>query len=85
MHFGAPEQAPEAIRAVHATPLVVGRIARDARVGRLLLSHVIEPPIGHATPEVFSATRLDDNVAAVRSLYSGPTEVAVDLRCLSVG
>jgi ribonuclease BN (tRNA processing enzyme) len=85
MHFGASEQAPEAIRAVHATPLVVGRIARDARVGRLLLSHVIEPPVGHPTPEVFSATRLDDNVAAVRSLYSGPTEVAVDLRCLSVG
>ena len=81
MHLAASDEAPPAIQDLHATPTVVGRIARQARVGRLVLSHIIETPVGYATPEVFSGYQLEENVARVRRMYPGPVEVASDLQC----
>ncbi|MDA1104947.1 MAG: MBL fold metallo-hydrolase [Gemmatimonadetes bacterium] len=69
---------------IHALPSVVGRIARDARTRRLLLSHVIDPPAGLANSDSFSGPRLDESVARVRALYDGPVEVATDLQCITV-
>ena len=82
MHFAVSEQNDGQI---HARPSVVGRIARDARVGRLLLSHVIDPPVGYPTADSFSGPRLAESVAVVRALYEGPIDVATDLRCVVVG
>lgn len=85
MHFAASESPSPTARAMHATPNAVGRIARDARVGRLVLSHVIDGPDGHPDSASYSGTRLEDNVSVVRSLYSGPVEVATDLQCFALG
>jgi ribonuclease BN (tRNA processing enzyme) len=84
MHFAVSEQAPEALRDVHATPTVVGRIARQAGVGRLVLSHIIDPPAEHAAPLTFSGPVLEASVAQVMSVYSGPLDVASDLQCFPI-
>jgi ribonuclease BN (tRNA processing enzyme) len=81
MHFAVSEQNAGLI---HAPPRVVGRIARDARVGRLVLSHVIDPPLGYPTAANFSGPMLEESVAVVEGLYSGPVEVATDLQCVTL-
>ncbi len=81
MHFAVSEENDGLI---HATPSVVGRIARDAAVGRLVLSHVIEAPPGVADPQRFSGHALETSLAALRSIYRGPAEVASDLQCIGV-
>ena len=53
---------------LHASPGVVGRVARDARVGRLVLSHI-------------GQFDLDAAVAEVKQYYSGPVTVGSDLQC----
>ncbi len=53
---------------LHASPGVVGRVARDARVGRLVLSHI-------------GQFDLDAAVAEVKQYYSGPVTVGADLQC----
>jgi ribonuclease BN (tRNA processing enzyme) len=52
----------------HAAPDVVGRVARDARPARLILSH-LDPG------------NLDAAVAEVKKHYTGPLTVAADLQC----
>jgi ribonuclease BN (tRNA processing enzyme) len=81
MHFAASR---ENAGQVHATPQVVGRIAREAEVGRLVLSHVIEPPDGVPNPGRFSGARLEESVALVEGAYPGPIDVATDLQCFRV-
>jgi ribonuclease BN (tRNA processing enzyme) len=85
MHFAASEVAAPTARAIHATPGVVGRIARDAQVRRLVLSHVIDGVANDANLASHSGTRLADNVAVVQAFYSGPLEVATDLQCFALG
>ena len=53
---------------LHASPGVVGRVARDARVGRLVLSHI-------------GQFDLDAAVAEVKQYYAGPITVGADLQC----
>lgn len=53
---------------LHASPAVVGRVARDARVGRLVVSHI-------------GQFDLDAAVADVKKSYAGPVTVGADLQC----
>lgn len=56
---------------LHASPAVVGRVAQEAGVGRLILSHI----------GIFD---LDAAVAEVKQAYTGPLTVGVDLQCTPV-
>jgi len=57
---------------LHAAPAVVGRVARDAGVGRLILSHI-------------GTFELEPAVAEVKKYYTGPLTVGADLQCTPVG
>ena len=57
--------------ALHASPAVVGRVAQDAGVGRLILSHI-------------GLFDLEPAVAEVRKFYTGPLTVGADLQCTPV-
>jgi len=56
---------------LHAAPAVVGRIAQEAGVGRLIVSHI----------GIFD---LDTAVADLRRYYSGPLTIGTDLQCTSI-
>ncbi len=61
---GAGETNP-----LHASPSVVGQVARDANARRLVLSHI-------------GQFDLDAAVAEVRKVYKGPVLVGADLQCV---
>jgi ribonuclease BN (tRNA processing enzyme) len=63
--------AAGATNPLHAAPAVVGRIAREAGVGRLIVSHI----------GVFD---LDAAIAELKKVYTGPLTVGADLQCTSV-
>ncbi len=56
---------------LHATPAVVGRIAQEAGVGRLIVSHIGEFDLQAAIVEL-------------KKSYTGPLTVGVDLQCTPV-
>ena len=56
---------------LHASPAVVGRVAQDAGVGRLVVSHI-------------SQFDLDAAIAELKKFYSGPLTVGSDLQCTPV-
>lgn len=56
---------------LHASPAVVGRVARDAGVGRLILSHI-------------GLFDLDSALAELKKAYAGPLTVGADLQCTQV-
>jgi ribonuclease BN (tRNA processing enzyme) len=56
---------------LHASPAVVGRIARDAGAGRLIVSHI-------------GQFDLDPAIADVKRYYTGPLTVGADLQCTTV-
>jgi ribonuclease BN (tRNA processing enzyme) len=56
---------------LHAAPAVVGAVARDAHVGRLVVSHI-------------GQFDLDAAIADVKKAYSGPVTVGADLQCTAV-
>ena len=56
---------------LHAAPAVVGRVAQDAHVGRLVLSHIGQFDLAAA-------------VADVKKSYTGPVTVGADLQCTPV-
>jgi ribonuclease BN (tRNA processing enzyme) len=56
---------------LHAAPAVVGRIAKEAGVGRLIVSHI-------------GQFNLDQAIAELRTAYSGPLTVGADLQCTQV-
>jgi ribonuclease BN (tRNA processing enzyme) len=56
---------------LHASPAVVGRIAHDAHVGRLVVSHIGQYDLGAA-------------VADVKKFYTGQLTVGADLQCTPV-
>jgi ribonuclease BN (tRNA processing enzyme) len=58
---------------LHAAPVVVGRLAQNARVRRLIVSH-----IGLAGPVLEAA------VADLKTAYTGPLTVGADLQCTSI-
>jgi ribonuclease BN (tRNA processing enzyme) len=68
MHLAIPVSD---MRPVHASPAVVGRIAEEASVGRLIVSH-----IGHFD--------LDPAIAELKKFYTGSLTVGADLQCTQV-
>jgi ribonuclease BN (tRNA processing enzyme) len=56
---------------LHAGPDVVGRIAQEAKVGRLIVSHI-------------GTFDLDAALAELRKSYTGPLTVGADLQCTAV-
>ncbi len=73
-HMPVPEGISGAGRSLHAPPGVIGTIAREARVGTLVLSHLMAR----------SLHNLDSNVAIVKSHYNGRVLVANDLDCVII-
>jgi ribonuclease BN (tRNA processing enzyme) len=63
--------AAGAISPSHASPAVVGRVAQDAGVGRLIVSHI-------------SQFNLDAAIAELKKFYTGPLTVGADLECTQV-
>jgi ribonuclease BN (tRNA processing enzyme) len=63
--------APGAGSPLHATPEVVGRIAKEAAVGQLIVSH-------------FGLFNVDEAIADLRKAYSGPLIVGADMQCTPV-
>ena len=68
MHLAIPvgERNP-----FHATPDVVGRIAQEAGIGRLIVSHL--------TP-----VDLDAAIVELKRFYTGPLTIGADLQCTPV-
>lgn len=56
---------------VHAAPDVVGRIAHEAGVGRLIVSHIGPVDLNTAIPEL-------------KKFYTGPLTIGADLQCTQV-
>jgi ribonuclease BN (tRNA processing enzyme) len=56
---------------LHAAPAVVGRVAKDAGVGRLIVSHI-------------GQFDLDPAIAELKKFYSGPLTIGADLQCTPV-
>lgn len=71
MHMQVP--AGTTNNPLHAAPAVVGRIARDAHVRRLIVGH-----IGLAAPVLEAA------VADLKTAYTGPLTVGADLQCTPI-
>jgi ribonuclease BN (tRNA processing enzyme) len=71
MHMQVP--AGTANNPLHAAPAVVGRLAQNARVRRLIVSH-----IGLAGPALEAA------IADLKAAYTGPLTVGADLQCTPI-
>jgi len=56
---------------LHAAPAVVGRIAQEAGVGRLIVSHI-------------GLFDLDVAIADLKKNYTGPLTVGADLQCTPI-
>ena len=68
MHLAIPAGTTHPL---HASPAAVGRIAQDARVGRLIVSHV-------------GTFDLEAAIAELRKSYKGLLTVGADLQCTPV-
>lgn len=69
-----PEGASGTARYDHMAPSVIGRIASQARVKRVVLTHRTRATLGHE----------DETLAAIRKSYDGPVFFADDLSCFAV-
>jgi ribonuclease BN (tRNA processing enzyme) len=63
--------AAGATNPLHASPAVVGRVARDAGIGRLIVSHI-------------GQFDLDAAIAELKKVYTGPLTIGADLQCTQV-
>lgn len=79
VHAAISESATGFASDLHAKPSVWGRMATDAEVGTLVLSHLMNIPPANAEGEVEG---FDERLANVRSTYKGPLLVAEDLMCV---
>ena len=70
-HHAIPEGSSGVAADLHATPSRIGAFARDAAVGRVILSHHMAR----------SLARLDEGLAAIRERFDGDVGVAADLDC----
>jgi ribonuclease BN (tRNA processing enzyme) len=73
-HNAVPEGAQGVERALHMPPSVIGLIARDARVKRLILSHRMLRTLG----------REEETTSAIRESFSGSVAFANDLDCFPI-
>jgi ribonuclease BN (tRNA processing enzyme) len=73
-HNAIPEAASATARSLHMPPSVIGRIAGEAEVGQLVLSHRMKRSLGHE----------EETLALIRKSYDGPVHFANDLQCIRV-
>jgi ribonuclease BN (tRNA processing enzyme) len=73
-HNAVPEGATGVERSLHMPPSVIGRIAADAAVKQLVLSHRMLRTLGRET----------ESLSAIRSFYSGAVTFADDLQCFPI-
>jgi ribonuclease BN (tRNA processing enzyme) len=73
-HNAVPEGATGVERNLHMPPSVIGQIAADAGVKRLVLSHRMLRTLG----------KEDQTLAEIKKRYSGPITFANDLDCFAV-
>jgi ribonuclease BN (tRNA processing enzyme) len=74
MDYAIPEDAGHIAAALHARPSEIARLAADAEVDRLVLSHLMP-----RSERVLAAS-----LAIIRKTYTGPLTVADDMLCLSL-
>lgn len=70
-HNAIPEGAEAAALSLHMPPSVIGRIAGQAKVRQLVISHRMNRSLG----------REDETLALIRESYDGPVHFADDLQC----
>jgi ribonuclease BN (tRNA processing enzyme) len=70
-HNAVPEGATSIERQLHMPPSVIGQIAQEARVKRLVLSHRMLRTLGHEA----------QSLSEIRKNFSGPVDFANDLDC----
>jgi len=70
-HNAVPENAGGVERSLHMPPSVIGRLAREAEVKQLVLSHRMRRTLGHET----------ETIEAIKKSYAGPVVFANDLEC----
>ena len=73
-HHAIPEEARGVARNLHMPPSVIGRIAAQARVKQLVLSHRMQRTLGREQ----TSSRL------IRKTYTGPLHYADDLECFAI-
>lgn len=73
-HMAIPEGAEGPAAELHAPPSRIGEVAAEARVGRLVLSHLMRRALDD----------LDGSLAQIRGRYAGPVQVADDGVCVVV-
>lgn len=71
-HLAIPENAGKAARSLHAIPSVIGEIANEATVSKLLLSHFMAR----------SLKTMDHNLEMIGQNYNGDIVLAQDNQCL---
>jgi ribonuclease BN (tRNA processing enzyme) len=74
-HHAIPEGATGAARELHMPPSVIGEIAAEAKVKRLVLSHRMQRTLG----------REKESEREIRKRYAGPLAFAEDGQCFSLG
>lgn len=70
-HNAVPEDASGAARDLHMPPSVIGKIAAQAKVKQLVLSHRMQRTLGRET----------ETLKFIRQQYTGPVQFADDLQC----
>jgi ribonuclease BN (tRNA processing enzyme) len=70
-HHAVPEGVTGVERQLHMPPSVIGRIAQEANVKRLVLSHRMLRTLGHE----------ERTLSEIRKSFSGPVQFANDLDC----
>jgi ribonuclease BN (tRNA processing enzyme) len=71
MHLAIAPSTTGLLTSLHAVPELVGRIAQNASVGRLIVSHIGQFDV-------------DTAIADLKKSYTGPLTVAADLQCTQV-
>jgi len=72
-HHAVLEEAQGVERQLHMPPSVIGRLAAEAKVKQLVLSHRMRRTLG----------REDETLALIRRQYAGPAVFANDLDCFA--
>lgn len=73
-HNAIPEGLGGTARNLHMPPSVIGMVAHEANVKRLVLSHRMRRTFG----------KEEQTLAAIRTSYKGPADFAEDLQCFEI-
>jgi ribonuclease BN (tRNA processing enzyme) len=84
LHLSLAELTRAPLTGLHALPSKVGEMAQAAQAKHLVLSHLTKAPPGANNADQFSASNLHAAVAEVRKYFTGPIDVATDLKCMPV-